>query len=67
MECSAGCCDSVRLCQERRAREVKITALCVLLLCARLWHFRGSSDYEQPKEYIPKEEVPVLSADWAFS
>ena len=25
-----------------------------LLLCARLWHSRGSSDYEQPKEYIPK-------------
>ena len=52
MECSAGCYDSVRLCQERRAR---------------LWHIRGSSDYEQPKEYIPKEEIPVLSVDWAFS
>jgi hypothetical protein len=38
-----------------------------LLLCVRLWHIRGSSDYEQPKEYIPKEEIPVLSADWAFS
>ena len=51
------------------AREVKMTALCdsVAVLCVRLWHTRGSSDYEQPKESIPKEEFPVLSADWAFS